>query len=54
MPDTEEDNFYSKFYISESQYNSIENNFGIDMFECWGFHPISHLLYLFFKNKLKI
>ena len=53
MPDTEEDNFYSKFYISESQYNSIENNFGIDMFECWGFHPISHLLHLFFKNKLK-
>ena len=53
MPDIEEDSFYSTFYISESQNNSIENNFGIDMFECWGFHPISHLRHLLFKNKLK-
>ena len=53
MPDIEEDNFCSTFYISESEYNSIENNFGIDIFECWGFRPISHLRHLFFKNKLK-
>ena len=53
MPDIEEDSFYSTFYISESQYNSIKNNFGIDIFECRGFHPISHLRHLFFKNRLK-
>ena len=53
MRDIEEDNFCSTFYISESQYNSIENNFGIDIFECWGFRPISHLRHLFFKNKSK-
>ena len=53
MPDMEEDNFCSTFYISELQYNSIENNFGIDIFECWGFPPISHLRHLFSKNKLK-
>ena len=53
MSDIEEDNFCSTFYISELQYNSIENNFGIDIFECWGFRPISHLRHLFFKNKLK-
>ena len=52
MPDIEEDNFCSTFFISESQYNSIENNFGINIFECWGYHPISHLRHLFFKNKL--
>ena len=40
-------------YIPESQYNSIENNFGIDIFECWGFRPISYLRHLFLKNKLK-
>ena len=39
--------------IIESQYNSIENNFGIDIFECWDFRAISHLRHLFFKNKLK-
>ena len=49
MPDIEEDNFYT----SESQYNSIENNFGIDIFECRGFRPISHLCHLFYKNKLQ-
>ena len=53
MPDIEEDNFCSTFYISESQYNSIENNFVIDIFECWGFLPISRLRHLFLKNKLK-
>ena len=53
MPDIEEDNFCSTFYISELQYNSIENNFGIDIFECWGFRPISHLRHMFFKNRLK-
>ena len=53
MFDIEEDNFCSTFYISESQYNSIENNFGIDIFECWGFRPILHLRHLFLKNKLK-
>ena len=53
MPDTEKDNFCSTFYIFESQNNSIENNFGIDIFECWGFRPISHLRHLLFKNKLK-
>ena len=47
MPDIEEDNFCSTFYISESQYNSIENNFAIDIFECWDFRPISHLRHLF-------
>ena len=31
----------------------ITNNFGIDIFKCWGFRPISHLRHLFFKNKLK-
>ena len=53
MLDIEEDNFCSTFYIFESQYNSIENNFGIDIFKCWGFRPISPLRHLFFKNKLK-
>ena len=53
MPDIEEDNFCSTFYISESQYNRTESNFGIDIFECWGFCPISHLRHLFFKDKLK-
>ena len=36
--------------IIESQYNSIENNFGIDIFECWDFRAISHLRHLFFKK----
>ena len=53
MPDMQEDNFCSTFYISELQYNSIENKFGIDIFECWSFRPISHLCHLFFKNILK-
>ena len=53
MPDIEEDNFCSTFYISESQYNSIENNFGINIFECRGFRPISPLRQLFYKNRLK-
>ena len=53
MPDIEEDKFCSTFHISELQYNRIENNFGIDIFECWGFCPISHLRHLFLKNKLK-
>ena len=55
MPDihVDEDNFCGTFYISESQYNSIENNFGIDIFEFWVFRPISHLRHLFFENKLK-
>ena len=53
MPDIEEDNFCSTSYICESQYNSRENNFGINIFECLSFLPISHLCHLFFKNKLK-
>ena len=53
MRDIEEDNFCITFYISQSQYNSIENNYGITIFECWGFRPISHLRNLFFKNRLK-
>ena len=53
MPDIKEDNFCSTFYIFETQCNSIENNFGIDIFESWGFRPISHLRHLFFKNRLK-
>ena len=53
MRDVEEDNFCSTFYISKTQCDSIENNFGIDIFECWGFRPISHLRHLFFKNRLK-
>ena len=54
MPDIEKDNFCSTFYISESQYISIENDFGINIFECWGFRPISHLSHLFFQNKFKL
>ena len=50
MPDIEEDNFRSTFYISKLQYNNIENNFGINIFECWGFRPISHFRHLFFKT----
>ena len=53
MPDIEEDSFCSIFYISELQYHNTENNCGIDIFDCWGFRPISHLRHLFFKNKLK-
>ena len=55
MPDmhVEEDNFCNTFYISKLQNNSIENNCGINIFECWGIRPISHLRHLFFKNKLK-
>ena len=53
MPDIEEYSFCSTFYISESRYNSMESNFGIDIFECWGFRPISHLRHLLFKHKLK-
>ena len=53
MPDMEENNFCSTFHISELQYNSIENNFGIDIFECRSFRPISHLRHLFYKNRLK-
>ena len=53
MPDIEEDSFCRTFYIPKSQYNSIKNNFSIEIFECWGFRPISHLCHLLFKNKLK-